>query len=249
MQFSQNPDQQRARKVGRKSQSVVMMMACVALIVGGLGGRIAYLQLLEGTQNRQRAENNRVRLIAKMPERGRILDRKGRVLAGTRLTHSVYLWPLALKQTDWGKTLSKLSVILNMPEADIKKRLEREGYQSASLVKVARNISPQQITALAEASNELPGVQVDGETSREYIHGDLAVHVLGYTGELTDENYVKLRNEGYRLGDVIGKMGIEATYEKQLRGEGAGSRWRSMGQGRWCGCLRTNPVDRGKILR
>ena len=146
MQFSQHPDQQRARKVGRKSQSVVLMMACAGLIIGGLGGRIAYLQLLEGTQNRQRAENNRVRLIAKMPERGRILDRKGRVMAGTRLTHSVYLWPLALKQTDWGKTLFKLSAILNMPEADIKKRLEQEGYNSASLVKVARNISPQLIT-------------------------------------------------------------------------------------------------------
>lgn len=248
MQFSQNPDQQRARKVGRKSQSVVMMMACVALIVGGLGGRIAYLQLLEGTQNRQRAENNRVRLIAKMPERGRILDRKGRVLAGTRLTHSVYLWPLALKQTDWGKTLSKLSVILNVPEADIKKRLEREGYQSASLVKVARNISPQQITALAEASNELPGVQVDGETSREYIHGDLAVHVLGYTGELTDENYVKLRNEGYRLGDVIGKMGIEATYEKQLRGEGGGQQVEVDGTGQVVRVLKDKPSRSGKDI-
>ena len=53
MQFSQHPDQQRARKVGRKSQSVVLMMACAGLIIGGLGGRIAYLQLLEGTQNRQ----------------------------------------------------------------------------------------------------------------------------------------------------------------------------------------------------
>jgi len=248
MQFSQNPDQQRARKVGRKSQSVVMMMACIALIVGGLGGRIAYLQLLEGTQNRQRAENNRVRLIAKIPERGRILDRKGRVMAGTRLTHSVYLWPLALKQTDWGKTLSKLSVILNVPEADIKNRLEREGYQSASLVKVARNISPQQITALAEASNELPGVQVDGETSREYIHGDLAVHVLGYTGELTDENYVKLRNEGYRLGDVIGKMGIEATYEKQLRGEGGGQQVEVDGTGQVVRVLKDKPSRSGKDI-
>lgn len=248
MQFSQNPDQQRARKVGRKSQSVVLMMACSGLIIGGLGGRIAYLQLLEGTQNRQRAENNRVRLIAKMPERGRILDRKGRVLAGTRLTHSVYLWPLALKQTDWGKTLSKLSVILNVPEVDIKKRLEQEGYQSASLVKVARNISPQQITALAESSNELPGVQVDGETSREYIHGDLAAHVLGYTGELTDENYIKLRNEGYRLGDVIGKMGIEATYEKQLRGEGGGQQVEVDGTGQVVRVLKDKPSRSGKDI-
>ena len=248
MQFSQNPDQQRARKVGRKRQSVVLMMACSGLIVGGLGGRIAYLQLLEGTQNRQRAENNRVRLIAKMPERGRILDRKGRVLAGTRLTHSVYLWPLALKQTDWGKTLAKLSVILNVPETDIKKRLEQEGYNSASLVKVARNISPQQITALAESSNELPGVQVDGETSREYRHGDLAAHVLGYTGELTDEDYTKLRKEGYRLGDVIGKMGIEATYEKQLRGEGGGQQVEVDGAGQVVRVLKDKPSRSGKDI-
>ena len=248
MQFSQHPDQQRARKVGRKRQSVVLMMACAGLIVGGLGGRIAYLQLLEGTQNRQRAENNRVRLIAKMPERGRILDRKGQVMAGTRLTHSVYLWPLALKQMDWGKTLAKLSVILNVPEVDMKKRLEQEGYNSASLVKVARNISPQQITALAESSNELPGVQIDGETSREYIHGDLAAHVLGYTGELTDEDYTKLRKEGYRLGDVIGKMGIEATYEKQLRGEGGGQQVEVDGTGQVVRVLKDKPSRSGKDI-
>ena len=248
MQFSQNPDPQRARKVGRNRQSVVLMIACGGLIVGGLGGRVAYLQLLEGTQNRQRAENNRVRLMPKMPERGRILDRKGRVMAGTRLTYSVYLWPLALKQADRGKTLSTLSAILNVPETDIKKRLEQEGYNSASLVRVARNISPQQITAIAESSNELPGVQIDGETSREYRHGDLAAHVLGYTGELTDEDYTKLRKEGYRLGDVIGRMGIEATYEKQLRGEGGGQQVEVDGTGKVVRVLKDKPSRSGKDI-
>ncbi len=248
MQFSQNYDRQKSRKVGRNRQSVVLMLLCSVLILGGLGGRLVYLQLLEGTQNRLRADNNRVRLMAKPPERGRILDRKGRVLAGTRLTHSVYLWPLARKQAEWGNTLTKLSQILNIPEADIKKRLEQEGYNSASLVKVARNISPQQITALAEASNELPGVEVDGETAREYRHGDLAAHVLGYTGELTDEDYTKLRKDGYRLGDVIGKMGIEATYEKQLRGEGGGQQVEVDGAGTVVRVLQEKPSRSGKDI-
>jgi penicillin-binding protein 2 len=248
MQFSQNYDRQKSRKVGRNRQSVVLMLLCSVLILGGLGSRLVYLQLLEGTQNRLRADNNRVRLMAKPPERGRILDRKGRVLAGTRLTHSVYLWPLARKQAEWGNTLTKLSQILNIPEADIKKRLEQEGYNSASLVKVARNISPQQITALAEASNELPGVEVDGETAREYRHGDLAAHVLGYTGELTDEDYTKLRKDGYRLGDVIGKMGIEATYEKQLRGEGGGQQVEVDGAGTVVRVLQEKPSRSGKDI-
>ncbi len=248
MQFTQNYDRQSARKVGRSSQSVILMLFCAALFMGGLGGRLVYLQLLEGTQNRLRADNNRVRLMAKPPERGQIKDRKGRILAGTRLTHSVYLWPLACKKSEWDKTLTKLSEILHMPEADIKKRLEQEGYNSSALVKVARNISPQQITALKESSNELMGVQVTGETAREYRHGDLAAHVLGYTGELTDEDYEKLRKSGYRLGDVIGKMGIEATYENQLRGEGGGQQVEVNGAGEVVKVLQDKPSRSGKDI-
>jgi penicillin-binding protein 2 len=98
MQSSPSRDRSTSRKVGRAKQSIFLMLFCAAAILGGLGSRLTYLQVLEGTQNRSRAENNRIRVIARMPERGKILDRKGRLLAGSRLTHSVFLWPMAHKR-------------------------------------------------------------------------------------------------------------------------------------------------------
>ena len=221
-----------ARTVGQRYQSLVVMLSITLLMLGGIGSRLAYLQLIEGTHNRQLAENNRIRLIPKQPERGNIFDRKGRVLASSRLSHAVYVWPRAPKKPGWSATRKRLSQILNMPEVELQKRLEKAGYNSPTLVRVARNLSPAQITALAEYSNQLEDVEVYIESVREYPNAVLAAHVLGYTGEMNDEELAKKRGEGYRLGDVIGQMGVEAAFEKQLRGEWGGQQVEVDGGGR-----------------
>jgi penicillin-binding protein 2 len=251
MQSSPSRDRSTSRKVGRAKQSIFLMLFCAAAILGGLGSRLTYLQVLEGTQNRSRAENNRIRVIARMPERGKILDRKGRLLAGSRLTHSVFLWPLAHKKEEWPGVLEKLAPILKTTPEELKKTLDKSGYDSVQRVKVSRGVSPAQITAIAENIVDLggaQGVQVDGETTREYRYGDLAAHVLGYTGELTDEQYEKLKSKGYRLGDVIGKMGIEASYEEQLRGEGGGQQMVVDASGNPVQILKDKPSRTGKDL-
>ena len=79
-----------ARTVGDRFRSVTMMLIVTLAISGGIGSRLAYLQLVEGTRNLQLAENNRIRVIPKQPQRGNIFDRKGKVLAGSRLSHAVY---------------------------------------------------------------------------------------------------------------------------------------------------------------
>ena len=210
------------RTVGRNYQSLFLMLLVSAFLFLGLGSRLVYLQLIEGQRNRQMAENNRIRLIPKQPVRGNIFDRKGRVLASSRLSYAVYLWPIAHKRAEWSTTLKRLSKILNIPESDIEKRLEQAGYNSPSLIRIARDITPGQITALAEHSNELEGVEVDTEAVRNYPNGDLAAHVLGYTGELNDEELAKRKKEGYRLGDIVGQMGVEEAFEQTLRGEWGG---------------------------
>ncbi len=210
------------RTVGKYYQSVIIMFMITVLLVIGMGSRLAYLQLVQGDRNRQLAENNRIRLIPKPPERGRLLDRKGKTLAGSRISYSVFVWPLAQKEAEWPTTVKRLAQILNIPEDSVRRRLQQAGYTSPFLVRVARGISPAQITALAEYSSELKGVEVDAEAVRNYPYGDLAAHVLGYTGELTDEELEKREKDGYRIGDVVGQMGVEASFESMLRGEWGG---------------------------
>jgi penicillin-binding protein 2 len=224
--------QQAARTVGRRFQSVVVMLMVTLLLGVGIGSRLAYLQLVEGEQNRQLADNNRIRLIPRQPERGRILDRKGRTLAGSRLSYAVFLWPIANREQEWPRIVQRLSTILNIPADKIQERLTQAGYTSPELVRIARGISPAQVTALAEFSHELKGVQVEAEAVRNYPYGDLAAHVLGYTGEMSDEDLKRLKDEGYRLGDVVGQMGVEAAFESQLRGEWGGQQVEVDGMGR-----------------
>lgn len=214
--------QSSTRTVGRNYQSVFFMLLISIFMLGGIASRLAYLQIIQGERNKELAENNRIRLIPKPPVRGNIFDRKGRILASTRLSRSVFVWPIALQQEKWPETFKRLSEILNIPEEDIEKRLKNAGNSPLSRIRIARSISPAQITALAEYSNELEGVEVDVETVREYPNGDLAAHVLGYTGEINEEELAERRDQGYRPGDVIGQMGVEESFQEMLRGEWGG---------------------------
>lgn len=234
------------RTVGRNYQSLFLMLIVSLFLIGGMGARLAHLQLIDGKRNRQLAENNRIRLIPKPPVRGNIFDRKGRVIASSRLSYAVYLWPIARKKADWPATLKRLSEILKEPEADIQKRLEQAGYNSPSLLRIARDISPAQITALAEYSNELEGVEVDIEAVRNYPNGDAAAHVLGYTGELNDEELEERKQEGYRIGDIVGQMGVEQAFEKQLRGEWGGQQVEVDGAGQVLRVLGHKKAKAGK---
>jgi penicillin-binding protein 2 len=208
------------------------MFMITLMLLGGIGARLSYLQLVQGDRHRQLADNNRVRLIPRPPERGRITDRKGRILAGNRISYAVFLWPIANQESEWDPIVQRLAKILNIPAAEIQNRLEQAGYYSPSLVRIARGVSPSKLTALAEFNQELKGVQVQAEAVRNYPHGDLAAHVIGYTGELNDEDLEKREEQGYRLGDVIGQMGVEAAFEPRLRGEWGGQQVEVDGAGR-----------------
>ncbi len=206
------------RTIGRNYQGLVMLILITLGLIGGIGARLIHLQLLQGETYAQEAKNNRIRVIPKQPGRGKILDRHGNILAGSSLSHSVYLWPLASRKTEWPTTLKRISQILSIPESEIQARLDQAEYTSPYLLRIARGLTPQEVTALAEYSRELEGIEIDVEAAREYPYREVAAHVLGYTGEVDEQDLEESENQGYRPGDVIGQMGIEATLEKKLRG-------------------------------
>lgn len=220
------------RRVGKQGRVLVFLFLMTVFLFGGIGARLAYLQLVEGNRNRQMADENRIRLIPKPPERGKILDRKGRILAGNTFSYSVFLWPLAAKKPEWPRTVELLAKILKIPAAEIQQRVKQAGVNSPSLIRIAQGISQAQIVALEEHRSLLSGVELDREALRFYPHGEIGAHILGYIGELNEEELAARRDQGYRLGDVMGKMGVEATYETTLRGTWGGQQVEVDGQGR-----------------
>ncbi|AFZ44308.1 peptidoglycan glycosyltransferase [Halothece sp. PCC 7418] len=222
----------KSRTVGRKLRPAVLLLLITALLLGGIGSRLGYLQLVEGERNRQLAENNRIRILPKPPVRGNILDRNGKILADSRLSYSVFIWPLAKTEPNWNHTVNQLAEILEMSAADIISRVEEVPVNSPSLVRIARGLTPEQVTAIEEYNYQLTGVELDIEPVRDYPHGEVAAHLLGYTGEITGEELAADESDEYRLGDIIGRMGAESAFERQLRGEWGGQQVEVNGAGR-----------------
>ncbi|WP_310489153.1 penicillin-binding protein 2 [Chamaesiphon sp. VAR_69_metabat_338] len=220
------------RTVGQGRQAWVLMTIIGLVSIGGIGSRLAYLQLSQGTKNRQIAENNRVRTVAKPPVRGNIYDRKGRLLAGNKLSHSIFIWPLATKRENWLQTRKRVAEILDLDENAIEDKMTGSRVNSTNRVRIVRDLTEAQITRLQEYGAEKEGIDVDIESVRYYPGGQLAAHVLGYTGEMNDRELDERRSQGYRLGDVTGKMGLESTLESQLRGEWGGTQVEVDGKGR-----------------
>ena len=222
----------KTRTVGQGNQSWVLMAIIGLGLIGAIGSRLYYLQLSQGTKNRQIAETNRVRTVAKPPVRGNIYDRKGRLLAGNRLSHSIFIWPLATKRENWINTRRRIAEILNLDEQLIQAKLTGVTTNSTNRVRIVRDLTEAQITRLRESGADKEGIDFDIESVRYYPGGQLAAHVLGYTGEMNERELNERRPQGYRLGDVTGKMGLESTLESRLRGEWGGTQVEVDGAGR-----------------
>jgi len=186
----------------------VLMSACVA--------RLVQLQLVEGTKNQQLAEQNRVRTVPLPSDRGNISDRHGKLLATSRLSRYVYLWPRQQSSEQWKTTIARLSTILQIPPKEIADRLAQVGYTSALPVRVSQQLSPTMFVAVAEALPRLPGVEILAGSSRQYPHKMLAAHALGYIGEATADEIEA--NPSYPMGILVGKMGVERLANQQLAG-------------------------------
>ena len=236
------------RHVGRQLQAIPMVMVISIIFFGGIGWRLNYLQIQQGEVNQQKAENNRIRIVPKQPVRGNIFDRHGKILATSKQSYSAYLWPKAQKERNWSKNLRIIAQILEVEPEKLQQKIEAAGYNYPSLIPIARNLTPEQVTALEEYKFQLKWVETDIDKVRHYPQGNLAAHILGYTGELNQSELKQKKPQGYRLGDVMGKMGIESAYEAQLRGEWGGLKLGVNGAGQVVSLLGEKPAKSGNSL-
>ncbi|MFY8148246.1 MAG: penicillin-binding transpeptidase domain-containing protein, partial [Prochlorococcaceae cyanobacterium] len=120
-----------------------------------------------------------------------------------------------------------------------------EGYR----IELAGPLTPVQVLRFREQAEQLRGAEVDVDVLRSYPHGRLGAHVLGYTSGITGEEYEKLRPEGYRIRDRIGRSGVEKVFESHLRGEWGGQQLEVNAAGQVQRVLGDKPARAGKDLR
>jgi penicillin-binding protein 2 len=180
-----------------------------------LVGRLFQLQFVYGDVYGKEAEANSIRNVPRVPIRGYMYDRKGKLLVANEPSYTVMVTPVDFNTKD----IPFLSKVLSMPEDEIvqKVKLARK-YNSFIPTRIKRDISFAELSMLEEYKDKLYGVEVQVESKRHYGAHIEGSHMFGYAKEITDAQLEK-NKEYYQPGDLIGSSGLEAKYETYLRGE------------------------------
>jgi len=190
----------------------------VILAVSGLTARLFYLQIVDGGRLATLATKNRTTLDPVVSPRGLIYDRNGRTLVTNVATFVVKLRPADLPIEQRPVVVDRLAALLNTTAADINATIDGNPGSTFDLVRIASDVDVNTARLISESGTDLPGVEVAVEARRQYTDGPLMSQLLGYTGPVSGDQLKTLKQDGYLPDDVLGKAGLEAQYETELRG-------------------------------
>jgi penicillin-binding protein 2 len=225
--------------------------AAAALIVLSLAGllflRLWFLQMVEGEDLHQRSEHNRLRVQDLPPWRGMILDRDGQVLVANRPSYDAVV--IMEDVTDIPLLAQRLGKLLHLDSGGIKTQLEAARAGGVGQVRVHSDLTWEEMALVETFEPELPGAMIQVTPKREYLQKGLACHLLGYLGEISEHQLKSGRFPGYKMGDYLGKCGIEAAWEELLRGRRGFRRIEVDAHGRELGQLeRSFPTTGANIM-
>ncbi len=201
---------------GLFERRLTVLLAVVSGLFVMLAIRLWQIQIIQGEHFLRLAEENRIRVSSVAAPRGPIKDRRGRPLTLNRPAFTVSLLPTELQHPE--QVIPDVARKLGMPPAEVAAKLADARARPFEPVRLRRDVPKVTIAAIAESRMDLPGVLVQVEPVREYPYGSLAVHLLGYLGEISDQDLQALRDQGYEAGELIGKDGVERIYDRYLKG-------------------------------
>ncbi|MDH3254993.1 MAG: penicillin-binding protein 2 [Acidobacteriota bacterium] len=193
----------------------VLRVAIVTALVA-IGSCYWFVQVVRGTYYREMAENNRLRKAAIKAPRGLIHDREGRLLVDNVPSYGLFLD--RSRTSDLGRSVGFAAGILQRDREELLETLDR--YRSASWftpVLLAENLSLSEVAKFSVRALESPEFEIQVDHLRLYRQGALTAHVLGYLGEVTD-NDVRDSSGRLQVGDLVGRRGVEKSFDETLRG-------------------------------
>jgi len=183
--------------------------------------RFFYVQVIQYDYYHTLAEQNRIFIVPVVPNRGLIVDRNGVVLAHNFAAYTLEIMPTQVD--DFEDMINRLSILVNITPKDRKRfqKLLEEGHDFAS-VPIRTRLNDKEVARFAVNAYRFPGVELNARLFRHYPYGEIASHVVGYIGRISDPDVADLKSKGmaanYSASDYIGKVGLEQRYEKDLRG-------------------------------
>lgn len=188
------------------------LILCVLTV---LGLRLAQLQILDVEEYAGESRSNAVRETRVQPSRGAVFDRYGILMVDNEPTYTVTITPRSFEV----ENIPVLAELLEVPDSVVAQKLmEARRFSRFQPNKAFREVPFDIFSRVVENLYRLPGVSYEEEFKRRYHTDATAAHALGYIREITDSELGRLRDNGYRQGDLLGKSGIEKNYESYLRG-------------------------------
>ncbi|RLD18952.1 MAG: penicillin-binding protein 2 [Caldiserica bacterium] len=202
------------KKLSEESKEKLLYIIIITLTIILLS-RLLYLQVLKGDSYLEQSKYNSVRMEDLQPIRGKILDRNGVVLAENLPSYDLEIVTEDLQDKD--RELTFLSSIIEMEKQDIENIIKKANLPIYAHIKIKGGLTEKEVIQIKEHSFELPGITVSTTSKRYYPFKNTAAPIIGFIGPPTKEDLEK--DSFYGPNFIIGKQGIEAEYEKLLRGE------------------------------
>ncbi|KJV43389.1 penicillin-binding protein 2 [Acinetobacter indicus] len=179
--------------------------------------RYAYLQISSFDEFATASDKNRIRLQPLAPARGYIYDRNGVLLADNYPVFTATLSRADVEDID--ATIERLTPILELTEEDIERFQSRiKTARKTERVSIKLNLNETDIARFSEVKFQFPGVNIETQMTRYYPHGELFAHVIGYVGRINDKELKEIDKDAYAGTNLIGKIGVEKSYEHLLHG-------------------------------
>ena len=211
--------------------------------------RLIFLQLLNNDNYKKMSDENRIRLIATQPIRGRILDKNGLVLADSRFKYSLIIKPQYVSENSWHIYKSKISKLFNISADSFQKKYSDGLKNNNFSITLLDDLKVDQVIKFKENENILNGMEISTKMIRNYPYKNVASHVIGYTQPITDSEFNILSKKGYKLNDLIGRTGVEFVYEDHIRGEWGGEMIEVNSSGTFTKSLGIKPSKQGKDIQ
>lgn len=200
------------------SWRILYLNVITFIVFGILFVSVVNLQVVHGRDSLQRSQRNRLEEHIVQPDRGLIYDRNGEKLAVNVPSFDVILDPRRVNEEDLGEKLELLEELIGLQQEDSEsKYLEIiEAEPQARRVLLKQDISRDDVLKIRSHADELDCIWIDYSSKREYMGGDMFSHILGYTGEASQE-FVE-GTDGINIGDIVGRDGVESYYDNVIRG-------------------------------
>ncbi len=207
---------------GKSGARLKVLALLCAFMFAALGTRLWFVQVLAHAQLKQEGSANATRTLDVPAPRGRILDRNGVVLARNRtsLVVTVNRQDLPTGPSRKANELRRLAIVLGISTKEMQSRIDTKRYYEFTPVPVAFDVPKKTFFYLGEHRPQFPGVAIVQDSIRDYLEGPLAAHVLGYVGPFspTEAANPSFPPSRYSQDDIVGKSGVELSYEHYLQG-------------------------------